>query len=253
MEALFASAPGWSTLATSVSVACAGESSAPTVQMPVAVSYEPCEGAAETNESPAGNASAIVTPVAGLGPRFVARTVNVSVSPTSASWRSTSLSTSRSAAGVAVVPAAAESLPTIGSGSFWPVLTARFVITPGAVTVAVRTSCAVSLTASDPTDHAPVAGSYAPWLADADTKSNPAGRLSVTSMPVAGFGPWLSAVIVTSISSPTSTLDEGTVFVTSTSASRFSVVTAVAVLFAVFVSNVVEDTSVTFSIGDGPL
>ena len=49
------------------------------------------------------------------------------------------------------------------------------------------------------------------------------------------------------------TLDEGTVFVTSTSALRFSVVSAVAVLFAVFVSTVVEDTSVTFSIGDGPL
>ena len=161
--------------------------------MPVAVSYEPCEGACDTNESPAGNASAIVMPVAGLGPRFVARTVKVTVSPTSASWRSTSLSTSRSAAGVAVVRAAAESLPTTGSGSFWPVLTARFVIAPGAVTVAVRTSCAVSPTASDPTDHAPVAGSYAPWLGDADTKSNPAGRLSVISMPVAGFGPWFSA------------------------------------------------------------
>ena len=92
-----------------------------------------------------------------------------------------------------------------------------------------------------------------PGSADADTKSNPAGRLSVISMPVAGFGPRLSAVIVTAISSPTSTPDEGTVFVTSTSASRFSVVTAVATLFAVFVSNVVEDTLVTFSIGDGPL
>ena len=134
--------------------------------MPVAGSYEPCEGACDTNESPAGNVSAIVTPVAGLGPRFVARTVKVTVSPTSASWRSTSLSTSRSAAAVAVVRAAAESLPTTGSGSFWPVLTARFVIVPGAVTVAVRTSCAVSPTASDPTDHAPVAGSYAPWLGD---------------------------------------------------------------------------------------
>ena len=84
MAAWFTSAPGWSTLATSVSVASASQSSAPTVQMPVAGSYEPCEGAADTNESPAGSASAIVTPVAGLGPRFVARTVNVTVSPTSA-------------------------------------------------------------------------------------------------------------------------------------------------------------------------
>ena len=71
-------------------------------------------------------------------------------------------------------------------------------------------------------------------------------------MPVAGFGPRLSAVIVTAISSPTSTPDEGTVFVTSTSASRFNVVSAVAVLFVVFVSNVVEDASVAFSMGDGP-
>ena len=73
------------------------------------------------------------------------------------------------------------------------------------------------------------------------------------SISVAGFGPRLRAVIVIAISSPTSTPDEGTVFVTSTSASRFSVVTAVAVLFAVFVSNVVEDALVAFSMGDGPL
>ena len=209
MDALFVSAPGWSTRATNVSVASAGESSAPTVQMPVAVSYEPCEAAADTNESPAGNASAIVMPVAGLGPRFVARTVKVTVSPTNALRRSTSLATSRSAAGVAVVRAAAESLPTTGSGSFCPVLTARFVIAPDAVTVAVRTRCAGWPTPSDPTDHAPVAGSYVPWLGDADTKSNPAGRLSVISMPVAGFGPWFSALIVITISSPTSTADAG--------------------------------------------
>ena len=38
-----------------------------------------------------------------------------------------------------------------------------------------------------------------------------------------------------------------------TSALRFSVVSTVAVLFVVFVSNVVEDTSVTFAIGDAPL
>ena len=58
---------------------------------------------------------------------------------------------------------------------------------------------------------------------------------------------------MTNISSPTSTPDEGTVFVISMSALRFSVVTAVAALLAVFVSTVVDDTSVTFSIGDGPL
>ena len=150
--------------------------------------------------------------------------------------------------------AAAESLLVIGSGSFWPVLTAKSVIATGAVTFAVRTSCAISPTASDPTDQAPVAGSYAPWLADADTKSNPAGRLSVTSMPVAGFGPRLSTVTLTSISSPTDALDDGRVLVTSTSASRFSIVRAVALLLFSSGSNVFDDDAmVKYSIGDGPL
>ena len=52
---------------------------------------------------------------------------------------------------------------------------------------------------------------------------------------------------------PTSTEAGETLLLIATSALRFSVVSTVAALFAVFVSNVVEDTSVTFAIGDGPL
>ena len=73
------------------------------------------------------------------------------------------------------------------------------------------------------------------------------------SIPVAGFGPWFSALIVITISSPTSTSDAGTTFVTSTSASPFSDVSAVAVLFAASGSGVVvADTPATLAIGDGP-
>ena len=54
----------------------------PTVQRPVAVSYEPCDGAADSNASPADNTSVTWTPVAGLGPWLATITLNVSSSPT---------------------------------------------------------------------------------------------------------------------------------------------------------------------------
>ena len=252
MDALFASAPGWSTLATSVSVACAGEASAPTVQRPVAASYEPCEGVADTNESPAGNASAIVTPVAGLGPRFVARTVNVSVSPTSARGnRPPCRSRDRRQASRWCQPPQSRSHDRV-----------RLVL--AGLDGEIR-------------DHAGRCHlrrqNQLRGFADGQRSNRPGARCRIVHalarrrghevepgrQAVGDFdaGRRIGTPVERSdrddISSPTSTPDEGTVFVTSTSASRFSVVRAVAVLFAVFVSTVVEDASVTFSIGDGPL
>ena len=80
--AVFVSAPGISTAAVMSSVALAPSASAPTVHKPVASAYVPCDGAAETNASPDGNASVIATPVALLDPLLVAMIVKVTFSPT---------------------------------------------------------------------------------------------------------------------------------------------------------------------------
>ena len=61
------------TVAESVSVALAPFRSVPTVQ--VTLSQVPCDGAAETNVSPEGTASATETSSAVLGPLFVTVTV----------------------------------------------------------------------------------------------------------------------------------------------------------------------------------
>ena len=100
----------------------------------------PCDGVAETIVRPGVSVPVIVTPVAALGPRLVARTVNVTVSPTSASARSTDVSIARSAAAATLVVLPLESLAGFGSGSLCPVFTARFVMDPGSVAVAVITS-----------------------------------------------------------------------------------------------------------------
>ena len=84
----------------------------------------------------------------------------------------------------------------------------------------------------------------------APTYWNPGGRRSVTSTPVAPFGPWLSTDTVTSIVSPART-SAGADFVTSTSASRTSAVEAVAELFAVSGSVAALDTVAVLTMGAG--
>src|SRR5262245_49929679 len=212
------------------------------VHLPVAVSKAPTEGDADCSVTPAGSVSAITTPLAGLGPRFVTRTVKMTVSPTSGSLLSTDFSTARSAAGTALVVAALESFAVTGSGSVSPVLTARFVNVPGPVTVARMSSRTVAPDATSPTVHVPVVASYAPGAGTEDTNWSPAGRLSVTSTAVAGFGPWFSTVTVTVIVSPTRTPAAGTDVVTSTSASRLSTVVKLAELFAAAGCGVVLET-----------
>src|SRR5665213_3584593 len=57
------------------SVALAPTASEPTVQRPLAGSYEPCEGAELTKTTPFGSTSVTVTPVASSGPLLCAVTV----------------------------------------------------------------------------------------------------------------------------------------------------------------------------------
>ena len=68
---VFVMSPGSVTVAVIASVAASALASAPTVQMPVAALYVPCDGSAETNASPAGSGSAMATPVASSGPALV--------------------------------------------------------------------------------------------------------------------------------------------------------------------------------------
>ena len=67
-EAVFTSNPPTWTCTRSSSTAWPPDGSTPTVQVPLAGSYVPCPGVAETNAKPAGSGSLTVTFVAGSGP-----------------------------------------------------------------------------------------------------------------------------------------------------------------------------------------
>ena len=80
--AVLVTVPACVTRAVIVNPALPPLASDPTVQRPVAESYEPCDGAADSNASPADNTSVTWMPVAGLGPWLATITWNVSSSPT---------------------------------------------------------------------------------------------------------------------------------------------------------------------------
>ena len=90
---------GVSTVATIVSVSTAPERTLPSVQSPVAESYDPADAVALTNCRPVSpvTASATTTLAAVLGPRFWSFTVNVTLSPTWGRGLSTVFVTTRSA------------------------------------------------------------------------------------------------------------------------------------------------------------
>src|SRR5262249_44615512 len=111
---------------------------------PLCGSYVPREGVAETSPSPAGSRSSTTTPVASFGPRSVAVTVNVTVSPTDGVVRSTVFWSATSAAAAALIVTAAVSLLVFGSGSLAPVLAAVLVTVPACVTRAASVSSAKS-------------------------------------------------------------------------------------------------------------
>src|SRR5262245_12885306 len=107
--------PGCVTRAVIVSVSLCPLMSGPTVQRPLPAVYEPCEGNADTNDSPAGSTSVMMTPVARFGPWFVAVMTIVTVSPTRALVGVTVLSSATSAFVLTGVSAVAVLLPGVGS------------------------------------------------------------------------------------------------------------------------------------------
>src|SRR5438876_160154 len=114
MEAVLVSVLGLTTWARSCSVCGVAWTTVPTVQMPVALLYDPWLGLADTKLSPAGSRSVICTLVAVLGPRSLAWMVKVIVSPTLGMALLTLLATARSACwGVSV--ALALLLAALGS------------------------------------------------------------------------------------------------------------------------------------------
>ena len=104
----------------------------------------------------------------------------------------------RSAEAVTWVDADAVLLEAFGSGSL-PLMVAVLVMVPavaGAVTLIVIVALAPD--ASEPTAQVtvPEALVQVPWEELAEPKVTPAGRVSVTTTPVAGLGPLLVAVRV---------------------------------------------------------
>ena len=77
-----------------------------------------------------------------------------------------------------------------GTGSNWStwMIVAMLVCAPGLTTRAGSPASAAARSATVPTIHRPVAGSYVPWLGVADTNDRPAGSWSVTSDVGGGVG-----------------------------------------------------------------
>src|SRR4029077_9939174 len=105
------------------SVALAPLMRGPLVHSPVPEFDGPALGVARTSVSPAGSRSATSTPVALLGPLFVAVTVNVTLLPRFGVGLSTVFVMAMSAA-TGVTVATAELLPATGSVCISPVLVA---------------------------------------------------------------------------------------------------------------------------------
>ena len=143
------------TVAVIASVALAPLASVPTVHRPVLEVYVGALGTDVTKLRPAGNRSVICTPVAVLGPLFVAVTVNVTWLPRLGVRFDTVLVIAMSAA-CPVTVAEAVLLPATGSGSVSAVLVAVLVTEVVPVTVATIERVAFPPLATAPTIHTPV-------------------------------------------------------------------------------------------------
>ena len=143
--AVLVTVPACVTRAVSVNPALAALASAPTVQRPVAGSYAPCDAAADSNASPAGNTSVTWTPVAGLGPWLLTTTMKVTSSPTTGDERVGALITLRLADSAALSVTLALSLAGFASTSVCCVMVAVLTSAPVAVTVATIVSVAVAV------------------------------------------------------------------------------------------------------------
>ncbi len=155
--AVLVTVPACVTRAVIVNPALPAFPSEPTVQRPVAGSYAPCDGAADSNASPADNTSVTATPVAGLGPWLATITLNVSSSPTCGDDRVSALVTRRLADSAELSVTLALLLAAFGSTSVCAVTVAVWTRAPGAVTVATIVRVAVAaapVSLSVPTVHA---------------------------------------------------------------------------------------------------
>src|SRR5262249_37552973 len=138
-----------------------------------------------------------------------------------------------------------------GSGSLAAVLVAMLVSVPACVTCTRSVSVALWPLLSVPTDHWPVPAAYEPCDGTADTNASPAGSTSVTTTPLAWFGPLFVAVTTAVTVSPTSAKVGVTLFVSATSARVSTGVCAVAVLLPGVGSGVVLATLAVWAIGFG--
>src|SRR5262245_30378383 len=174
----------------------------PSVQSPVAASYELCDAVADTNVSPGGSRSLTVALVVPLGPRFVTEIVNVTDEPSGGDPLLTCMLTCRSAAPAAFTEAASALFSASGWISAWDATEALFTSTPGAATVPTIVIVGAAPTASEPIVQSPVAVSYVPCAGVALLSVNPAGSGSAIVTPVAGLGPRLVTVTVNVTVSP---------------------------------------------------
>src|SRR6186997_1679403 len=117
MLAVLVTVPACVTRAVIVNPALPAFPSEPTVQRPVTGSYAPCDGTADSNESPADNTSVTAMPVAGLGPWLTTLTLNVRSSPTCGDDRVSDLITLRLADSAALSVTLARLLAGFESAS----------------------------------------------------------------------------------------------------------------------------------------
>src|SRR5436190_8691300 len=153
--------------------------------MPVASSYVPCDGAADSKSSPADNSSVTWTPVAGLGPWLATVTLNVSSSPTCGDDRVSDLVTLRFADSAALSVTLARLLAGFESAS----VCCRMVAAVNRGPVAVTLATIVSVTGGAISLSAPMVQSGAtnvvPSEGVADTSVRPADSRSATTTSVA--------------------------------------------------------------------
>src|SRR5438309_29244 len=181
---------------TMVIVAVAPEASEPMLQVtvPEALVQVPWVELAETNVTPEGRVSVTVVPVAPFGPLLVAFRVYVIGAVTVAVVGPVLViaTSACSAAVCTVVDADAELLAGFGSDSL-PLTVAVLVMVPTEVGLTVIVNVTLAPEASELALQVTVTEALVqPELAD--MKVTPAGRLSVTTTPVAGLGPLFVAI-----------------------------------------------------------
>jgi hypothetical protein len=155
--------------------------------------HEPWLAVAETNVAPAVKVPAKTAPVAGDGPLFVIVIVKVRFTPTPAGFGELEMATAMSAEATTVTLAMAVLFEGKGSASFAETLPVLLRVPAARGALATMLSVAVAPFASEPKLQL-MAVVQVPWLGVAETKTIPAGSVSVKVTPVAVEGPLLVTV-----------------------------------------------------------